>query len=216
MTSVVPLYDKHMHKTFLLAYKVGFSLLGFSALITEIAVLSERGLFHPWDFFSFFTVESNFVAAVALMIGALALSSGSRARWVDNTRGAATLYMLITGIVFSALLSGLDPKILTAVRWDNTVLHYIMPFVLMVDWLIDPPKRRVAFWTGMFWLIYPVSYVIYTLIRGLFVDWYPYPFLSPQTHGYFGVLAVSVSITIIVTGLIWFLTRVPFSVAKRT
>lgn len=204
-----------MNKKFLLAYKVGFGLLGFSAIITEIAVLIERKLFDFWNFFSFFTVESNIIAASALFVGAFALLIHERPRWVDALRGAAALYMLITGIVFSVLLSGLDPNILTAVRWDNTVLHYIMPAVLVIDWFIDPPKHRFVFSKAMYWLVYPISYVVYTLVRGVFVEWYPYPFLDPATNGYAGVFIVSVCITIIVTGLIWFLTRAPFSSSRR-
>ena len=37
-------------------------------------------------------------------------------------------------------------------------------------------------------LVYPIIYCVYTLIRGSFVGWYPYYFLSPiKMHSYEGV-----------------------------
>jgi len=41
---------------------------------------------------------------------------------------------------------------------------------------------------GLAWLLYPLAYLVYTLIRGAQVDWYPYPFLDVSRHGYGGVL----------------------------
>jgi len=88
-------------------------------------------------------------------------------------RGAASLYMAITGIVFSVLLAGLDVE-LTAVPWDNTVLHYIMPVVVVADWVIDLPGTRIAFKSALVWLAFPLTYVAYSLIRGHLTGWYPY------------------------------------------
>ena len=63
-----------------------------------------------------------------------------------------------------------------------------MPVVLVADWLIDPPRHRLSFRIGLAWLLYPLAYLVYTLIRGARVDWYPYPFLDVSRHGYGGVL----------------------------
>ncbi|MGA8046237.1 MAG: Pr6Pr family membrane protein, partial [Dermatophilaceae bacterium] len=71
---------------------------------------------------------------------------------------------------------------LTAVPWDNTVLHYIVPVAMLVDYLLDRPRRRLSFRASLLWLIYPLAYAGYSLIRGAIVDWYPYPFLDPGTN----------------------------------
>jgi hypothetical protein len=39
-----------------------------------------------------------------------------------------------------------------------------------------------------YWLIYPLIYVVYTLIRGAISSFYPYPFLSPAKIGGYGVV----------------------------
>src|SRR5689334_7016109 len=168
----------------LLVAKVAFALLGFSAVVTELATLAERDRLVASNFFSFFTIQSNLLAVVALLLGACSRSTGSRRDLLDWFRGAATLYMVITGIVFSLLLSGLEDAELTAVPWDNVVLHYVMPVVLLGDWLVDRPDRPVPFTRALVWLVFPLAYLAYSLIRGPIVDWYPYPFLDASVKGY--------------------------------
>ncbi len=189
-------------------YRVFFGLLGLSSIITEIVVLLDRGRFNPGNFFSYFTIESNLLAALVLLIGAWMVGQSKEKKWFVLLRGAATLYMIMTGVVFAILLSGLENAVLTAVPWDNTVLHYIMPIVLLVDWLMDTPKMAITWRRALAWLAFPLVYVSYTLIRGSMVAWYPYPFLNPATKGYLGIIGTSMGITLFALGTVWFLMRI--------
>jgi hypothetical protein len=180
--------------------------------VTELATLAERGKLAPANFFSFFTIESNLFAAFVLILSSIALARGSQDRTLAMLRGAATLYMAITGIVFSVLLAGLDVE-LTAVPWDNTVLHYIMPIVVVADWYIDLPPTRIAFKSALVWLSFPLTYAAYSLIRGHFAGWYPYPFLDPSKRGYIGVATTCAAIVLVATTLVWLLTR--FTTRRR-
>jgi hypothetical protein len=63
-----------------------------------------------------------------------------------------------------------------------------MPVVVLADWLLDPPRHRIAPRVALLWLVYPLAYFVYSLIRGEIVDWYPYPFLDASELGYGGVL----------------------------
>lgn len=188
-------------------YKIVFGLLGLSAIITEITALSSKNIFIPANFFSFFTIESNVFAAIILILSAIFMIQKKSYATFDLLRGAATLYMVTTGIVFSVLLAGIENSVLTAVPWDNTVLHYIMPIILIADWILDPPKKTISFKHGLLWLIFPLVYVTYSLIRGAIVGWYPYPFLNPASSGYLGVLVTSLGITVTVLVLTWVLLR---------
>lgn len=194
------------NKNLLATYKLVFGLLGLSAVVTEIIVLVGRGSFAPANFFSYFTIESNIFAAAILLLSASGLLS-SKPLLVALLRGAATLYMVVTGVVFAVLLSGYDAATLTAVPWDNVVLHYIMPVALLVDWLIDPPSKQISFKRAIVWLAYPLVYVVYSLVRGSIVGWYPYPFLNPATGGYAGIAITSLGIAGTVLVLSWFLVR---------
>jgi hypothetical protein len=193
------------NKNFLIGYRLFFGLLGFAAIITEIAVISERGNFNPANFFSFFTIQTNILVFLTFTLGAIMIATGKPKRWMDGVRAAVTFYALVVGIVFAALLSGYE--VLTAVAWDNVVLHYIIPIAVIVDFLIDRPKQKISFKIGLWWLVYPIAYAAYSLIRGSIVDWYPYPFLNPATHGYGGVAITVIGLVIFGALLIAAITR---------
>lgn len=195
------------NKKILVLYRLCFGLLGLSAIVTEIVVLVDRNTFVPANFFSFFTVQSNLFAAIILIGSALWLLRGKNQEVWDIWRGASTLYMVVTGIIFVLLLSGLDAGVLTAVPWDNTVLHYIMPIAVLGDWWMSAPKRSIFFKRALLWLLYPITYVVYTLVRGHFVGWYPYPFLNVTERGYASVVAVCLVVAIVVMGLAWVVAR---------
>ena len=59
--------------------------------------------------------------------------------WLSQFRGAATLYMAITGMIFSLLLSGADVQ--TPIPWVNSTLHYVFPLFIVIDWLVDRSVR---------------------------------------------------------------------------
>lgn len=189
--------------------KTLFAFLGFSALVTEVATLLARDRFEPGNFFSYFTVESNALAVISLMLSAFALATGWRARWLELFRGAVALYMTTTILIFIVLLSGYSSSELTAVPWDNTVLHYIMPIVIILDWLIDRPAGVIRYRTALLWLSFPLAYLFYSLIRGPIANWYPYPFMDPSTNGYVGLLVTSVVIAVVLAAITWVIASVP-------
>jgi len=174
-------------KAYLIIYKVFFALLGFSALVTEVATLVERGTFNSINFFSFFTVQVNTLVVIVFLISAIFLAL-NKSKKLDNLRSATTVLILMVGIGFALLLAGLEGVALTAVPWDNTVLHYIIPVAVLVDFIIDRPQTKQRFKKLLIWLVYPAAYVTYTLIRGATVGWYPYPFLNPANSSYAQVL----------------------------
>lgn len=196
------------NKNFLIAYRLFFGLLGFAAIVTEIAVISERGNFNPGNFFSFFTIQTNILVFLTFLASAVMAATGKPKKWMNGVRAAVTFYALVVGTVFSVLLSGYE--VLTAVPWDNIVLHYVIPIAVIVDFLIDRPGQRISFKTGLWWLAYPIAYAVYSLIRGSAVNWYPYPFLNPTTHGYGGVATTVVGLIVfgaLLIAVVTWLTR---------
>ena len=55
-----------------------------------------------WNYFSYFTIESNVIAFVTLAVAGWYAWTGASPRWLELLRGAATVYMTITGMVYSA------------------------------------------------------------------------------------------------------------------
>ena len=131
------------------------------------------------NFFSFFTIQSNLFAAAVLLAGRN-----------DSLRGAATLYLVITGAVYATLLSGLERTLQTPLPWVNFVLHRLSPVALVVDWLAEPPRCPLRWRAALLWMVYPLLYRGYSLVRGACVGWYPYPFLDPRHVGGYGRVAL--------------------------
>jgi hypothetical protein len=162
------------------AYRIGFAVLAVAALAYAFGHRGP-GAAAVVNYFSFFTVLSNILGAAVLLYGGLATAAG----WPpvpDAVRGAAALYLAVTGAVYGLLLTGVAPGQLA--EWVNTVVHRVMPVVAVLDWLLVPPGRPVPWRRAAWWLAFPACFLAYSLVRGPFADWYPYPFLDPRPHGY--------------------------------
>ena len=140
---------------------VGLSVVAITAQVLDLA---SRGVLNPVNFFSYFTIQSNLIAIAALALPALATLAGRSTRY-DLLRGAAVVYMTVTGVVYALLLSGTDVD--TAVPWVNAVVHQVMPIVVVVDWLLDPPAPPLPLRrTLVVWIAYPIAWIAYTMVRG--------------------------------------------------
>jgi hypothetical protein len=179
------------------AYRAFFGLLVLAAIGTQLVDLSSRGVLDPLHYFSYFTIDSNLLAAAVFLI--LAARRGERSPGFEMVRGLAFICMTVTGIVFTLLLSGTDVD--TAIPWVNDVVHAVMPMVVAVDWLLDPPRQRLTYQQGLTWVIYPGLWLVYTLVKGPIVDKYPYPFLDPANGGY-GTVAIYVVTILIVMAVL--------------
>jgi hypothetical protein len=176
-------------------FRTFFGVLALGAIAVQLFSLLDNPFFHPLNFFSYFTIQSNLIGAAVLLIGAARRDIHTPT--FDLVRGAAVIYLVTTGIVFSVVLSGTDVD--TAIPWVNSVLHEVLPIVIVVDWLLDPPGRRMTGRDAALWLVYPLAWVVYTLVKGPIANWYPYPFLDPALGGYGRVALYCVGIFILVS-----------------
>ncbi|KFN04637.1 hypothetical protein D0U04_20350 [Bacillus clarus] len=179
-------------------YRLFLSLLAFSAIITQFITRAQVKPFNPINFFSFFTIESNILVAVILLLSSFGTAAFGRSEQFGVLRGAATVYILTTGLIYFLLLRGLEETLQTPIPWVNTVLHYIMPIAMILDWVINPPTKKITWKQATSWLVFPFLYVIYSLVRGPFVHWYPYPFLDPRIGGYGRVFLYSIGIAVVI------------------
>ncbi|WP_431278819.1 Pr6Pr family membrane protein [Leifsonia poae] len=212
--------------------RVLFAALGIAAIVTQFAssvatIANKGGSVGAFvvNFFSFFTIDSNVLAAVVLLIGAFFAfaRTGDDPEWFTVLRAVATTYMATTGIVYNLLLRNIALPQGQTVQWSNEVLHVVIPVYLVLDWFFAPgrtPLRNNALW----WIVgFPIVWAVYTLIRGPFagdpvtgvMPWYPYPFLNPATsrNGYlsvsFYVILIAVVILVVGFGVVWISRRWP-------
>ncbi len=173
------------------------------AIVAQFVEAGDNPIFTPTNFLSYFTILSNIGAVVVL--GSLALRPalvGSEPFVI--LRGAVTVYMAITGIVYNVLLAPAAADVSTQLAWVNSIVHVIGPVVVVVDWFVDRSPVRPTLGQAATWLIFPAVWLVYTMIRGPLADWYPYPFLNPDLHsvGEIVVTCIGILVAFVLVGLI--------------
>ncbi|MCO1598980.1 Pr6Pr family membrane protein [Micromonospora sp. RHAY321] len=141
----------------------------------------------------YFTIQSN------VAVGALAGYAGWRA-WRDRPdpppalRGAVTLYITITGVVYHLVLANpaspfamAQPDRAVGEALGNQLLHTVVPLLAVADWVLFDQRGRLRLRYAAWWLAFPLAYLGFALLRGLVVHRYPYPFLDAGELGYDGV-----------------------------
>jgi hypothetical protein len=167
------------------------AVIGWASLILQFAlamtnpVQPEPGTLERFvRFFSYFTVTTNIIVAAALT--AIAFFPETRlGRFASkpSTQAAVTSYITIVGVVYTLFLRSVwAPVGLNAVA--DHALHDVMPLLTILYWFGLAPKSGIVLRDVAKWLIYPIVYVAYSLIRGAFVDWYPYWFVDVTQFGY--------------------------------
>jgi hypothetical protein len=173
-------------------------------------------------YLSFFTVQSNLMAA-----GMLVLAAWYGVRRMNGPtqfavlRCGVTAYMVVTSVVYHMPFNVITLDQPVTVTWANTMLHLVAPAYLVVDFLLAP-GRSVVRW-NRFWIImtYPVGWIVYTMVRAPLVNWYPYPFLNPRfstegnlsVAGYLALIALFIALVdFVMIGL----SRLPLPWRGRT
>src|SRR3990167_2631318 len=187
-----------MPKNFPRLYHLFFGILNTVAL-TAAFILSLNVIA---IFFSYFTVLSNIlITSIFLYFGFFNPKKISRS--LEWLYGASVLYMCVTGIIYWSIL--VNAHSLALDPWINLTLHGVMPIAALASWLLFPPRNRLKYKNALQWLIPALLFVFYTLIHGLFINWYPYPFLNPIASGSYIKVFINVAVILFGTGVVSFI-----------
>ncbi len=153
-----------------------------------------------YRFFSYFTIQSNVLVALAAFTLARAPQrDGSGWRVL---RLAGLVGITVTGIVHFLLLRPL----LDLQGWDyaaDKLLHLAVPALAIVGWVAFGPRGRVTARVVALALVWPLAWLAWTLTVGGLSGWYPYPFLDHREDGWGAVAATCVAIVALAGALMW-------------
>ncbi|WP_423918775.1 Pr6Pr family membrane protein [Frigoribacterium sp. 2-23] len=150
------------------------------AVIGQLEVSLQSGIFNPFNFFGYFTIQSNLLLAVAFVVSAVTTMSGrTQGPLLVLFRGATVTYIATTGIVYNTLLANASMDNSFDLPWANDVLHKVIPIYGVLDWVLFGDRTRILWKRLGLFLVYPIVWLIVILIRGATDGFVPYPFLDP-------------------------------------
>ena len=136
------------------------------------------------NLFSYFTILCNLLVALSLSFSIFFPKTKTGIYFSSiSVQTAIALYIFIVALVYNSVLRGL----LLLEGWQilvDNMLHVVIPILYLLYWFFFVPKAYLNWKNGMYWTLFPFLYLIYSLIRGAIVQWYPYPFLNAAKYGY--------------------------------
>jgi hypothetical protein len=147
-------------------------------LLIRLTLDTVGPLFATIRYFSYFTILSNL-----LVLGVtVAATTGVNGFFVHpSVRGGVALCITVTlGIYFLVLRHLWQPQ--GAQWWADSGLHYAVPLLYLLWWVLCVPHGMLRWRELPVWLLFPLAYLGWVLLRGAWVDEYPYPFLDLRLH----------------------------------
>lgn len=196
------------------------ALLGWATLLRQFYLsMMASGVvgISQWEgvvrFFSYFTVQTNILAA--LVLTAFAIKTGPE-EWLVHpfVRSAVATYIVMVGIIYNTVLRPLE-SLQNVMSFTNIVMHYVMPVVYLLFWLTCVRKAGLRWYDPLLWLIYPLFYLGFVLARGKMSGFYPYPFIDAKTLGYAGVTANTAGLLVVCAAIGMCLVLIGWWLARR-
>jgi hypothetical protein len=176
---------RHPRLTWLVALVAWFGL-GLQ-LVLSLQLVASQGR-TPLDglviYLGYFTVLTNLLVAVSMSLPLLQPDSAA-GRWFQRP-GVATAVVVniaLVGLTYHLLLRNVwDPQGLQ--KLADVTLHYGVPLLTLLHWWFVVPPTRMAWHAPLAWAAWPLAYLAYALLRGLWLQTYPYPFIDVTVLGY--------------------------------
>lgn len=154
-----------------------YGVLGTLGLIAGSAV--------NWDALSFFTTQSNILCLVTWVLLII------RPRGFARLHGLTAQAILLTMVVYHAVLTSFDFTIATRAQFNNHVIHTFVPLLMIVDFLFLRRRSRLRPTAPLTWTAAPLVYMGFALVLPVLeahvfpgMTRYPYFFLNPH-QGWF-------------------------------
>ncbi len=153
-------------------------------------------------FFSYFTIQSNLLAA-GTALGLIARPDRDGRTW-RVLRVAAIVGMTVTFITYMIVLRPIV-HLEGLAKLADIGFHYVAPVLTVAGWYLFGPWPRIDIPSLLRHLAWPFAYLVYILGLGALTGWYPYPFIDVTKIGYPRTLlnALAVTVLLLIVGAIF-------------
>jgi len=185
---------------------IAVAIAAATAVWVQVADLVGQGAFVWFEYFSYFTIVTTLLNIIALLFGGFAaLSSERDTLFRTVVRQSLVTYALISAGVYHLILRDAlttSDAYVSASSWPMQIFHTYVPAYLVIDWLINPYRRRTP-WSSMIPVFaLPALWLGFTLYRGQATGWYPYEFVNPTGESGWSGVVEHVALLTLVMGLI--------------
>jgi hypothetical protein len=160
-----------------------FGSLGLQFWLNGAAPGLEPWGTRAWDLLRYFTILT------VGLIGVLMLAEAHGHPVSANWQATALVNILMVGLIFQILLAPPEPPKGLA-WWADFGFHAAIPILMLVWWVLWG-TRPLRLRDLPRWLLWPIAYCAYALIRGGIEGRYPYFFVDV---GQFGAAQVALNI----------------------
>lgn len=168
------------NQNFKIIFAIILALFTWFCIILQFYISTDKFI----NIISYFTILSNSLIAISLSFSTFFPKTKLGVFFSQlSVKTAVALYIFIVFVVYNTVLRGVWKPTGWQLFLDN-MLHVAIPILYILYWLFFVKKAKLNWKNGLYWLLFPFAYLIYSLIRGAFVNWYPYPFLNVAKLGY--------------------------------
>lgn len=157
--------------------RLWIALISWFAVIAQLVLMLQHATVPVNEaiirFFSYFTILTNILVAVFFTRLWLRPNEG-----MDLT--PLTVYIFVVGAIYQIILRPLWHPVGLQKLVDE-LLHSVQPVLVWIYWY-SFQHRGPAYDRIGYWLLYPLGYLAYILVRGAFSGFYPYPFVDLTQH----------------------------------
>jgi hypothetical protein len=127
---------------------------------------------------SYYTIQNNLLVAMSLTAILLApQSTWGKFFAKPSVITAIGVYITIVFLVYQLVLRGQHIQV-GLFKLTDELLHTFNPPAFVLFWLIFMPTGKISWVKAINWLLYPLIYCFYILIRGYISGYYPYSFID--------------------------------------
>ncbi|CCV06569.1 conserved membrane hypothetical protein [Mesorhizobium metallidurans STM 2683] len=177
-------------------------VIGLAGLVLQICITIPASMEAGRSFlgslvfyFSFFTILTNIGA---VFVHTALLSSTGYARFPafagPRVRAGVAVAISLVFIIYATVLAQLwQPQGLFLVC--DVLLHYVTPVLFVLWWLVAGADGTTRWSDISWWMVYPIVYLAYVLVRAPIAGEVPYPFLNVANNGATSVAFSALAVT---------------------
>jgi len=178
---------------------MGVGLIG--SVIWQVTDRIANDLFRPSEYFAYFSIVTAIFAGLFLITSGFGLLLKIEdTKWVEIARLSLAVALIVVGVVYHALLADAANDVRDGdYAWPvlpNEIIHTYAPILAAIEYLISVRAFRVRLRAFMWVAVFPLTWLVLSIIRGSATNWWPYWFINPNGEaGLGGMLTYIAAIT---------------------